>query len=288
VAKDLRAKAAGFREARIEPDPPATVCAGVPLLLFGECEPRGEGAVDLQWSGGRLAVPVKLEAGRPGDTLRLLRGSRLITDLESRMPAPPHGGPLAPRQEHRLDRHLEDLSRRYGLASRAMALVAVVERAGDHPGAPPETSVVPVGLPQDMEFEGVFQRARPAAPAKQVLTDVRFRASDVALIARATACAKPTADDSLMELAAELEPDGGMPGEDETDRVLATLRALIEFAAEGHSPSHGPYRRHLARMIAFVERRLPGGLTAEQADTARRLIEAIRRGQPVSREGWAI
>jgi hypothetical protein len=230
---------------------------------------------------------VKFEPGQPGDTLRLLRGSRLITELESRISTPPYGGSRARREENRVERHLEEVSRHYGLASRVMALVAVIERAGDHPGAPPETTVVPVGLPQDMEFEGVFA-APPAAPAMLISTSMRFGVSDVALIACAEAPAERTADDSLIELAAQLEPDGGMPGKDEADRVQATLRALLEFASEGYFPSHGPYRRHVARMIEFVERRLPDGLTAAQVEEARRLIEAIRRGQPVSREGWAI
>lgn len=38
----------------------------------------------------------------------------------------------------------------YGLASRVMALVAVVQREADKPGELPKTQVVPVGLPQDL------------------------------------------------------------------------------------------------------------------------------------------
>ena len=42
-----------------------------------------------------------------------------------------------------------------------MALVAVVERAGDRAGDVPKTVVVPVGMPQDTAFGAYFP---PAAP----------------------------------------------------------------------------------------------------------------------------
>jgi hypothetical protein len=245
----------------------------------------------LEWEGGRLEVPIRGEAGAAGDTLRLLRGARLITDLESRMQTAPQAGLRVKREQDRLERHLEELSRHYGLASRAMALVAVVDRAGDRPGAPPETRVVPVGLPQDMVLDGIFdrashERAAVAAPAAMV-TRARFRLASMVDSAtslftgpesRAQHVDHDVAD-PLMDLAALLEPDGGMPGQDETERILKTLLALLAFAAEGHSASSGPFRAHMRRMLEFTESRLPGPLAPGKAEAGRRIIEAIRSGR---------
>ena len=250
-----------------------------------------------------------MAAGRSGDTLRLLRGARLITDLESHILTPPLGGARARREMDRTERRLEELSRQYGLASRAMALVAVVERAGDRPGAPPETRVVPVGLPQDMAIEGVFPRPKLMATARfgaarQILFGrsaprgtARFSAAVQDLLDQLAPCetateppAPPYAPrhDTLVDLAALLEADGGMPGSDESERILKTLLALLALAAEGHSPSSGPFRLHVKRMMEFVESRLPGALSGEQASAARRVVEAARAGRSagqVSLEG---
>ena len=95
-----------------------------------------------------------------GQTVRLLQGSRLITDWESRYPAGEALAPLEKRKHNRVAERLSTLSRTYGLASREMSLVAVVKRSGDRPGAIPETRVVPVGMPQDVKFEAYL----PAAP----------------------------------------------------------------------------------------------------------------------------
>jgi hypothetical protein len=51
---------------------------------------------------------------------------------------------------------LARLSQQFGLASRAMALVAVVKRAGDQAGLPPVTHVVPVGMPQGTGYDSYF------------------------------------------------------------------------------------------------------------------------------------
>ena len=90
-----------------------------------------------------------------GETLRLLTGARLIADLDSRITS--HA-----REEGRIEKKLEALSAAYGLASRRMALVAVVERAGDREGDVPKTVVVPVGMPQDTAFDAYFARSLPA------------------------------------------------------------------------------------------------------------------------------
>ena len=131
--------------------PAQYVFAGTPWTVFGEA-PEGS-AVDITWAGGKLTQRVtaadKTADGRDGvsDTVRLLDGARRITDLESRMTRK-----TAPETENAL----AALSEKFGLASRAMALVSVVKRAGDVAGAPPVTLVVPVGMPQDTEYDAYF------------------------------------------------------------------------------------------------------------------------------------
>ena len=98
-----------------------------------------------------------------GDTVRLIRGARLITDLESRFDDSEMGSAVRRRTEDRIANKLELLSKTFGLASRRMALVAVIERESDQPDQLPETRVVPVGMPQDVCFSSYFGVGQPIA-----------------------------------------------------------------------------------------------------------------------------
>ncbi len=150
--------------ANIQPPPPAAVFAGTPVILFGETEMAGGQTIDLTWDGdGRLSFPIPQGDNETGETVRLLQGSRLIADWESRYPAEEALAPLEKRKQSRVAARLAELSRAYGLASREMSLVAVVTRRGDRPGDLPATRVVPVGMPQDTNFGGYFG---PAAPLR--------------------------------------------------------------------------------------------------------------------------
>jgi hypothetical protein len=95
------------------------------------------GRFELAWDGGRMDLDVPAGDAETGEALRLLRGSRLITDWESRYPSQEALSPLAKRQESRVAARLPELSRTYGLASREMSLVAVVKRRGDRTGGLP-------------------------------------------------------------------------------------------------------------------------------------------------------
>ncbi len=177
LATDVEAKVEGFADAYIAPDPPKFVFSGTPVVLFGETSALGEGRIVLGWDGrgGKRSaeIPFAVAAGGEGETLRLLRGARLIADLESRMVgegAGEGGGEtLKKREAERIKQRLIGLSQAYGLVSRPMALVAVVKRAGDKPGDLPVTRVVPVGLPQDMEWGGYFARERALRGPANVL-----------------------------------------------------------------------------------------------------------------------
>ena len=56
-----------------------------------------------------------------------------------------------------------------------------------------------------------------------------------------------------MDLASALEPDGGMPGKDAESRAAATLAALLAFVSQGHTPTSGAFRSHVARLIKFLQ-----------------------------------
>jgi Ca-activated chloride channel family protein len=276
VARDLEVKLEGIPGGQIAPEPPRAVFAGSPLVVFGEAEGAAQGELVLQWDGGRKAVPLQVGQSELGETLRLLTGARLITDLESRYAEAGEGGAAARRQEGRVDRRLEALSQTFGLASRRMALVAVVERAGDRPGEIPETKVVPVGMPQDTQFGSYFRTqqpmpcaaAMPTAAPGGLFSFLRPRARPRAeMMPRISLMAGPAAEptemlemevgpsveDTLLELAARIEPDGGMPGRDEEERVQAAILALLCFLAEGHTERSGAFRSHVARLMAFLE-----------------------------------
>jgi Ca-activated chloride channel family protein len=310
----LEAKVDGFEDGRVSPEPPASVFAGRPVVLFGDAGKAGEGRLMLAWdSDGKphaREIPVAIGAGEEGETIRLIQGARLITDLETRYPAGGvgEGAATSGREAERVRKRLVALSETYGLASRAMALVAVVERAGDRPGDIPVTRIVPVGLAQDVMMGAYFERrlmlcdpgpGLDQSPAMLVCLDKvslesrqpearvkwsfpKLRRSGKAKIETGI----PEIDDSaiqagtpadtaqalLVGLAARLEPDGGMPGKDEEERVLATILALLKFLAEGHCADSGAFRVHVKRMVKFLKK------SKIRNDVVEEIIERGRTG----------
>jgi Ca-activated chloride channel family protein len=268
--------ASGLKASGVEPEPPRCVFAGSPLLLFGEFEGNSESCVDLAWDGGSLHFDVAAADAATGETVRLLRGSRLITDWESRYPSEEAFGPIKKRRQSRAAARLLQLSQTYGLASREMALVAVVKRTGDRPGELPETRVVPVGMAQDTDFLAYFQLAGAslgavapmAAPAplqhrrarksklpaffdtgvlEEAECDIKF---EFEAFQEAESAAPP--EDDLIDLAAMLEPDGGMPGKTTEIRAARSVALLLAFAAEGHTLSTGAFRGHIRRLVDYL------------------------------------
>lgn len=162
IAIEFTVKPSQDGRVRIEPPPATTVFEGTPLVVYGETDGADSTALLISWKRkgkhAQLELPLPLQPGGDAETARLLRGARLITDAESRMTAAP-GDESASEQQV-----LEALSRTYSLASRAMSLVAVVKRAGDQPGASPQTHVVPVGMPDDTAFDGYFGRSAAFNP----------------------------------------------------------------------------------------------------------------------------
>jgi Ca-activated chloride channel family protein len=263
VASAVRVTTDGMPEAVIAPQPPEAVFAGSPLVIFGEAAGGADGRLLIEWSAGKLDVPVPASDSPIGETLRLVQGARMISDLEARITS-------HKREADRIDDRLQALSEALGLASRRMALVAVVERAGDRPGEVPKTVVVPVGMPQQTPFDAYFGAATTMAcmpmpsvpPGKFRLLKAVQAASLIqrgfSSDAEAVAAPPPEppvrdAEDVLLLLAARLEPDGGMPGTDEFERIIATLVALAFFMSEGHTAKRGAFRTHVAHMLKFLQ-----------------------------------
>jgi Ca-activated chloride channel family protein len=300
LASDLDAKVEGFEDGSVSPAPPKHVFSGTPLLLFGETSGQGEGRLRLNWTElGQprgLDFPLDVRIGGEGETLRLLQGARLITDLEGRIPEAEGPGR---RTERRGNRMLENLSRAYGLASRAMSLVAVVERKGDRPGELPTTRVVPVGMPQDVDF-GAYFSAPSIGMSTKALYNLRshesvlqssgeFRLETILTKDIGRRPAKTSApllrrekadeaESELVALAARIEPDGGLPGKTEEERVLASILAVLRFLSEGHTWHGGAFRVHVQRLVKFLES------VKLQNEIVRAIIDRARAGTAVPGE----
>jgi len=287
--------------ANIQPEPPSLVFKGTPVLLFGESGETGENQIELSWQGGRLDLPVKSSENDIGETVWLLQGSRLITDWESRYPTSEAWAPLEKRKQSRVAAQLLALSQTYGLASREMSLVAVVKRAGDRPGQLPETRVVPVGMAQDTAFRAYFlsqageaMDAMPAdasgflaamAPASTDKAATQWTAMfSRTLSSRRDAVGefgnepRPalTAEDILLELASRVDSDGGMPGKNSESRGSATVIAVLAFLSQGHTPTIGAFRSHVARLVSFLQSLT--GLASYQQEMVAAVIELARKG----------
>lgn len=138
VASQLHATSTS-RSLQIEPELSQAVFAGCPLVVMGECGSDEDPQITLTWSSNGVTKSLAIGEGCPtkdlGETVALLRGSRLITDCQG------VGSWTGDATGH----HLKALSQRFDLASREMSLVAVVKRPGDEHLEAPKTVVVPVG-----------------------------------------------------------------------------------------------------------------------------------------------
>jgi hypothetical protein len=64
----------------------------------------------------------------------------------------------------------------------------------------------------------------------------------------------------LLDLASRMDSDGGMPGKSTESRAIATVIALLAFLSQGHTPTGGTFRSHVARLTSFLKS-LTGSLT---------------------------
>jgi Ca-activated chloride channel family protein len=319
LASEMKAHIEGAVDGHIAPDPPSAVFQGAPVILFGEAGQSGESRLVMTWEkpqSGRLELPLDTPDQGLGETLRLLQGSHLITALDSRYLGESAGNALDRREQKRIGDRLQALSEAYGLASRRMSLEAVVERAGDKPGDIPKTSVVPVGMPQDVAFQAYFRgvppspaatgafapmaaasampspRAMPGPPpppspkagasvpalsriTKAVLEHVR-RGKPEAPVKPLESALGP--EDLLLDLAQKLEPDGGMPGKNDSERVERSLVAVLGFMVEGHTATAGAFRTHVQRLMHFLQTSAFPSLTTREQWTLNDALAWIKKG----------
>jgi hypothetical protein len=164
-----------------------------------------------------------------------------------------------------------------------MALVAVVERAGDRPGTLPETQIVPVGMPQDTGFSAYFGDVgfslrlgeAPTLTMSPMMAPVPEESSGPDFF-RVDAMAPPAEsgpEDELLDLASQMEPDGGMPGTNEEERVLSTVLALLCFLSEGHSEKAGAFRSHVKKLVSYLRS------VEDQYPTLRIVLTLAARGE---------
>ncbi len=163
---------------------------------------------------------------------------------------------------------LEKLSKKYGLASRAMSLVAIVKRESDKPGELPKTIVVPVDMPQDVEFSAYFQQPQQKQESYgEIMKSVRYcifsRPSEEHYeqpIARDNIipeyCMHAEKDvdydeDLLTYLAGEILPDGGLSGNNDEERWLKTAIVLFYFIENRRTLR--TFRHLVAKMISFLK-----------------------------------
>jgi hypothetical protein len=261
--------------------PAERVYAGTPATVMGRLSGEAEAVVGLRWRQPREGErKYAAEDGGPGvgEALRLLEGARRITDLDSRLTADGKS-----REERRVRNALRQLSEEYGLASREMSLVAVMERKDDVGGDVPRTMIVPVGLPEDMKMGGVFEAAHLCAMPSAVYSlepSLRRKTdSGPALLGKlralfsadeAAPCSPPT--DPVFLLATLLEDDGGMPGRNMAERIENSLDALEVFLAAGSG-----FSGHARRLARFL-----GGLKLEGKNAAR--LKEIESGRAVAQD----
>jgi len=91
--------------------------------------------------------------------------------------------------------------------------------------------------------------------------------------------------DRLLDLATRIRPDGGMPGDTDSDRLLATCLALLAFLRAESTAERGPFQEHVRRLLTFLEQtkapQAPGVQTCVRA-----VIRAVETGTMPPDEPW--
>jgi hypothetical protein len=89
VAQNVTASVRGVEGGRIAPEPAKEVFSSTPLVIFGDSPAAKELELALAWQGEAGAeernLGIALETNPVAETLRLLQGSRIISDFESRL-----------------------------------------------------------------------------------------------------------------------------------------------------------------------------------------------------------
>ncbi|HEY2012886.1 MAG TPA: hypothetical protein VGH38_05260, partial [Bryobacteraceae bacterium] len=91
------------------------------------------------------------------------------------------------------------------------------------------------------------------------------------------AAAGTAAEDLLLDLASALDSDGGMPGRNDEARAAATIVALLAFLSNGHTPTSGAFRSHVARLVQFLKSL--SGLRTQRQKVVDAAVRAAAKGE---------
>lgn len=294
LAEGLEASIEGDSEASISPSPRHTVYPNVPAVVLGTLSNPTRAELVLSWKGGSLRLPLGRDSakGNLAETLRLLRGAKLIADLESQLDGPP-GTAATKRESKRMEKQLLALSSEYGLATRLNSLVAIVKRTGDRPGNMPETRVVPIGMPLGTDFDAYAgQGPRFASACQSVRPASQRRGASGCALNESSSCfleepfeatklfSSSDKDEVATKIAGMLKADGGMPGPTDEIRLSNSLGALACLVACGNTSSTGPFRAHVKRLIEYLEKADWCHVPKMYIDDARTLLESLQAGRP--------
>jgi hypothetical protein len=122
---------------------------------------------------------------------------------------------------------------------------------------------------------GQTEPSAPPVPPPPPVTKVRVGAQKP----RRAQSVPSTPEDSLLELAAALDSDGGVPGQDADTRASLSAVALLAFLANGHTLSMGAFRSHVGRLFHFLESFT--ALNEGKRELVGRVLAAVRRGRPL-------
>ncbi len=136
--------------ANMRPFSTGPVFCGTPLVAFGEIDMEDPAAI-IEWLQGSTRVPFEPIANGLEGFVEKLHGAKLIADLEA----------CYENHDDAVRQKLVEVSERYGITSSEVSLVAVVERADDENGTVPKTKIVPVGMPQHIQFDLYFGAQAP-------------------------------------------------------------------------------------------------------------------------------
>ncbi len=162
VAEDLKVVFKTDVNTSMEPKPVTTVHKDNPVIVYCETEKECTGELVLKWDNSRkvLKNEIEVKESKFSETISLLHGSRIISDLETeylqtKSYEKDYGfdNSVHKRTQERIKRRLQKLGERYGLANREMSLVSVVERENDQAEIIPITKVVPAGMPQSTSMD---------------------------------------------------------------------------------------------------------------------------------------
>jgi hypothetical protein len=85
--------------------------------------------------------------------------------------------------------------------------------------------------------------------------------------------------DILFELVALMNPDGGMPGKNEEERVLYSLLMLLHLSMQPQEVADA-FKLHYDRLLQYIETNKTQ-LTLVQSERVTRALNKIQQGKPI-------